>query len=162
MRKSVKNSVEKLKSEVNLMIFSARMSGEMPYTIDAKGRMSFPQKFREVIGDRFMLTRGADHRLIAYSEENWNELLERIFNMPEGKNKEILKTMYIKGAILVEADKLGRILVPQALREYAGLLKDVYVVGAIDTAEIWDKATYEAFTQSFAPEDFYSALSALD
>lgn len=161
MQKSVKNFVEKLKSEVNLVLTVERMSGEMPYTIDSKGRMSFPQKFREIIGDKFMLTRGADHRLVAYSEADWNELLERIFAMPEGRNKEILKTMYIKGAIAVEADKLGRILVPQALREYAGLLKDVYVVGAIDTAEIWDKATYEAFTQSFAPDDFYNALSSL-
>ncbi|MBQ8624282.1 MAG: cell division/cell wall cluster transcriptional repressor MraZ [Oscillospiraceae bacterium] len=144
------------------MQISAMMSGEMPYTIDAKGRMSFPQKFREIIGDRFMLTRGADHRLVAYSEESWNSLLERIYAMKEGREKEILKQIYIKGALAVEADKLGRILVPQALREYAGLMKDVYVVGAIETAEIWDKATYEAFTQSINPDDIYAALSSLD
>ena len=64
-------------------------------------------------------------------------------------------------AIPVETDKLGRILVPQALREYAGLLKDVYVVGAIDTVEIWDKATYEAFTQSIDPQELYDAMAYL-
>ena len=137
------------------------MSGELPYTIDAKGRMSFPQRFRDVIGDRFILTRGADRRLVAYSEETWNTLLEKISQMRPGKEKEILKQIYIKGAIPVETDKLGRILVPQALREYAGLLKDVYVVGAIDTVEIWDKATYEAFTQSIDPQELYDTMAYL-
>lgn len=139
-----------------------KMSGELPYTIDVKGRMSFPQKFRDVLGDRFILTRGANHRLVAYSEAKWNELLDKISNMREGRDKEILKQMYIKGAIPVETDKLGRILVPQALREYARLLKDVYVIGAIETAEIWDKGTYEEFTQSISPEDIYAALEALE
>lgn len=147
--------------EEGILSCLTNMSGELPYTIDAKGRMSFPQRFREIIGDRFILTRGADHRLVAYSEEKWNSLLEKISAMREGRDKEILKQIYIKGAIPVEADKLGRILVPQALREYAGLMKDVYVVGAIDTAEIWDKSTYEAFTQSIDPEDLYAAMAAL-
>lgn len=140
---------------------SKLMSGELPYTIDAKGRMSFPQRFRDIIGDRFILTRGADRRLTAYSEEKWNELMLKISAMRDGRDKEILKQIYIKGAIPVEADKMGRILVPQALREYAGLLKDVYVVGAMDTAEIWDKATYEDFTGSISPDELYSALGSL-
>ena len=137
------------------------MSGELPYTIDSKGRMSFPQRFREIIGDRFILTRGADRRLTASSEEKWQELMLKISQMHEGRDKEVLKQIYIKGAIPVEADKMGRILVPQALREYAGLMKDVYVVGAMDTAEIWDKQTYEAFTQSIRQDELYSALGAL-
>lgn len=137
------------------------MSGELPYTIDVKGRMSFPQRFRDIIGDRFILTRGADRRLTVYSEEKWNELMRKISTMREGRDKEILKQIYIKGAIPVECDKTGRILIPQALREYAGLLKDVYVVGAMDTAEIWDKQAYEAFTQSIAQDDLYAALGAL-
>ena len=152
--------------EVNLLTekdsISLMMSGELPYTIDSKGRMSFPQRFRDIIGDRFILTRGADRRLVVYYEKKWNELMMKISAMKEGRDKEILKQIYIKGAIPVEADKLGRILVPQALREYAMLMKDVYVVGAMDTAEIWDKATYEAFTQSIAPEELYSALGALE
>ena len=137
------------------------MSGEMPYTIDSKGRMSFPQDFREIIGDRFILTKGAGHHLIAHSESSWNSLVLRILAMPEGRKKELLKHQYVKCAKPVEADKLGRILVPQTLREYAMLMKDVYVVGAMDTAEIWDKATYEAFTQSIGPDDLYDALEAL-
>lgn len=138
------------------------MSGELPYTIDAKGRMSFPQRFRDILGDRFILTRGADRRIVAYSEEKWNSLMLKINAMHEGRQKEVLKQIYIKGAIPVEADKLGRILVPQALREYAMLMKDVYVVGAVDTAEIWDKAAYESFTQSITPEELYSAFGALE
>lgn len=145
----------------NTADISKLMSGELPYTIDAKGRMSFPQRFRDIIGDRFILTRGADRRLTAYSEEKWNELMLKISAMRDGRDKEILKQIYIKGAIPVEADKMGRILVPQALREYAGLLKDVYVVGAMDTAEIWDKATYEDFTGSISPDELYSALGSL-
>lgn len=138
------------------------MCGELPYTIDSKGRMSFPQSFRDIIGDRFILTRGADHRIVAYSEEKWNALMLKINAMHEGRQKEVLKQIYIKGARPVEADKLGRILVPQALREYAMLMKDVYVVGAMETAEIWDKAAYEAFTQSISQEELYSAVGALE
>lgn len=138
------------------------MSGELPYTIDSKGRMSFPQRFREVLGDKFILTRGADRRIVAYSEEKWNRLMLKINAMHEGRQKEVLKQIYIKGAIPVEADKLGRILVPQALREYAMLMKDVYVVGAVDTAEIWDKAAYESFTQSITSEELYSAFGTLE
>lgn len=141
---------------------SNMMSGELPYTIDSKGRMSFPLRFREIIGDRFILTRGADKRLTVYSEEKWNELLGKISAMHEGRNKEVLKQIYIKGAIPVEADKMGRILIPQALREYAGLMKDVYVVGSMDTAEIWDKSVYESFTQSISQDELYSALGALE
>lgn len=144
------------------MDLEVKMSGELPYTIDQKGRMSFPQRFRDILGDRFILTRGADHRLVAYSCDHWNRLLEKISHMREGKEKEVLKQIYIKGAIAVETDKLGRILVPQALREYAYLVRDVYVVGAIDTAEVWDKDTYEAFTQSISPEDLYAALAAME
>ncbi len=141
---------------------SVNMSGELPYTIDAKGRMSFPQRFREIIGDRFMLTRGADHRLVAYSEEKWQSLVEKISAMHPGREKEMLTHIYVKGASPVETDKLGRILVPQALREYAGLIKDVYVVGAIDVAEIWDKSTYEDFTQSINPDELYAAMASLE
>lgn len=138
------------------------MSGELPYTIDAKGRMSFPQRFRDIIGDSFILTRGVDHRLCAYSEEKWNELMLKISAMRPGREKEVLKQIYVKGAIAVETDKLGRILVPQALREYAKLQKDVYVVGAMDIAEIWDKSTYEEFTQSILADELYGAMSALE
>ncbi len=138
------------------------MSGELPYTIDTKGRMSFPQRFRDIIGDKFILTRGADRRLTVYSEPKWSELMKKISAMRDGREKEVLKQIYIKGAIPVECDKMGRILVPQALREYAGLIKDVYVVGAMDTAEIWDKGVYESFTQSISQDELYAALGALE
>ena len=143
------------------MDFANNMSGELPYTIDAKGRMSFPQRFREVVGDRFMLTRGPDRRLVVYSEEKWQGLVEKISQMHPGKDREILTQIYVKGANPVETDKLGRILVPQALREYAGLVKDVYVVGAIDVAEIWDKAAYEKITGAIAPDELYAAIASL-
>ena len=137
------------------------MSGELLYTIDAKGRMSFPQRFREIIGDRFILTKGLDRQITVRSEENWSSLVVRISAMPEGRSKERLKHQYIKCAVPVETDKLGRILVPQALRAFAGLSRDVYVVGAIDTAEIWDKDTYDSFAQELEPDDLYAALEAL-
>ena len=143
------------------MALDYNMSGELPYTIDTKGRMSFPQKFRDVIGERFMLTRGADCRLVAFSEEKWKTMVDKISQMPPGKDREVLTQMYVKGANPVEADKLGRILVPQTLREYAGLVKDVYVVGAIDIAEIWDKAAYDRINSAIKPEDYYSAMASL-
>lgn len=151
-----------MQTEVNLVPSNVNMSGELPYSIDQKGRMSFPQRFRDIIGERFMLTRGANHRLVAYSEEKWQSLVDKISAMHPGREKEMLTHMYVKGANPVETDKLGRILVPQALREYAGLIKDVYVVGAIDVAEIWDKSTYEDYTQSIDTEALYAAMAALE
>lgn len=138
------------------------MSGELPYTIDVKGRMSFPQRFREVIGERFVLTKGPGHKLEVYSEEKWQELVEKISAMHPGKDKEILKQIYVKGASPVETDKLGRILIPQTLRDYARLAKDVYVVGAIEIAEIWDKYTYDKMMEEIASEDIYSAMAGLN
>ncbi len=138
-----------------------RMSGELLYTIDPKGRMSFPPKFREILGERFILTKGPNNKLVAYSEENWERLVEQIAEMDLGREKDILTQMCVKAASPVEADKLGRILVPQALRQFAGLVKDVYVVGAIDEVEIWDRANYDAFNQSITPSDFYAAMAGL-
>jgi MraZ protein len=158
----VLNSGICVKKGVSLLPENVNMSGELPYTIDSKGRMSFPQRFRDIIGERFMLTRGANHRLVAYSEEKWQSLVDKISAMRPGKDKEMLTHIYVKGANPVETDKLGRILVPQALREYAGLIKDVYVVGAIDVAEIWDKSTYEDYTQSIDTEALYAAMAALE
>lgn len=151
-----------MKKGASLLPANVNMSGELPYTVDSKGRMSFPQRFRDIIGERFMLTRGANHRLVAYSEEKWQSLVDKISAMRPGKEKEMLTHTYVKGANPVETDKLGRILVPQALREYAGLIKDVYVVGAIDVAEIWDKSTYEDYTQSIDTEALYAAMAALE
>ncbi len=141
------------------MALKSIMSGEMPYTIDAKGRMSFPQKFREIIGERFVLTRGSGKRLICYNEEQWLEVVESIAKLPMGKHRDNLTHMLVKGATPVEADKLGRILVPQTLREYANLTHDVYVVGAIDVAEIWDKTIYE--NHNIDDGDIYEAYSEL-
>ena len=140
--------------------FANIMSGEMPYTIDAKGRMSFPQRFREILGERFMLTRGSGHNIVCYNEAQWQDTVRRIAAMPMGKNKDNLTHLVVKGATPVEADKLGRILIPQTLREFANLTHDVYVVGAIDVAEIWDKAAYES--HNIADEDIYDAYSALE
>lgn len=135
------------------------LSGELPYTIDAKGRMSFPPRFKKVFGDRFILTRGADHRLTVYPVEKWRTFVNKISAMDFGREKELLTQIYIKGAIPVECDKMGRILIPQALREYAGLVKDVYVVGAIDIVEIWDKAAYESVIQNISQQELYAAMA---
>lgn len=124
------------------------MSGEIPYIIDQKGRMSFPQDFRRIIGDKFILTRGADKRLVVYPQDRWNDFLRRIAAMKDGRNKEVMKQIYVKGATKIECDQNGRMLIPQVLREYASLTKDVLVVGSMDVAEIWDKETYKKYNES--------------
>ncbi len=139
--------------------FNTILSGELPYTIDAKGRMSFPQKFRDTLGERMILTRGSGHKIVCYNEAQWMDMVRRIAKMPAGKERDNLTHMIVKGATPVEADKLGRILIPQTLREFANLTHDVYVVGAIDLAEIWDKANYE--NHNIADEDIYDAYRTL-
>ena len=85
--------VESGVKRVNRMPKTERMSGELLYTIDPKGRMSFPPKFREILGERFILTKGPNNKLVAYSEENWEKLVEQIAEMDLGREKDILTQM---------------------------------------------------------------------
>lgn len=114
--------------------------GEYSHTIDAKGRLIIPSKYREELGDQFVLTRGLDGCLSIYPMKEWHQLEEKLKALPlNDKNARTFTRFFVSGATLCELDKQGRILVPQTLREFAGLNKDVVVCGTNDRIEIWSK-----------------------
>lgn len=118
--------------------------GEFSYSIDIKGRLNFPAKLRDDMGERFILCRGNGDRCInAYSMEAFSVLSEKLKQYPVSQAK-MLRRYLFSGAAEAEPDKQGRIVIPQNLREFAGLTKDVVIIGADDHCEIWDQAEWEA------------------
>jgi MraZ protein len=116
--------------------------GTYQHAIDAKGRMAFPTKFREQLGHRFIVTIGLKGNLFVFSEAEWESFTDKIKSIPY-ENREVPD--YLVGmAREVEPDGQGRILLPQILRERAGLTKSATVRGVINHAEIWDTDRYNA------------------
>ena len=112
------------------------MTGQYAHNIDAKGRLFIPARLREELGQTFHVTIGLDHCLSIYSDENWNVLVEKIHEMPYNKARGL--RVLSANAVDCEPDAQGRILIPAKLREYAGLQKEVVVIGSFDRAEIWN------------------------
>jgi len=123
--------------------------GEYQHTVDAKGRVIIPSRFREGLGERFILTKGLDDCLFAYSSEEWNNLETKLKTLPlTSKDARAFIRFFFSGAAECEVDKQGRILIPQNLRDYAGLDKDVYIIGVSTRVEIWDKAKWESYSNN--------------
>ena len=112
------------------------MIGIYQHSLDAKGRLFIPARLREKLGDTFYLTLSTQNCLTAYSLKKWEELEEKVGNMPRSKQLQVRPLF--SHAARCELDSQGRVLIPQALRNFAGLSKNVAVVGTGLYAEIWD------------------------
>lgn len=135
--------------------------GEYSHSVDAKGRLIFPAKLRESLGEQFILTKGfSDPCLYVYSMEEWGRLEERIKTLPMSRARELQRFLF-SSAALAEADKQGRIVIPGALREYAGITKDVTVVGAMVRAEIWDQGQFKRSSEHLTSDYIASAMEEL-
>ncbi len=125
--------------------------GEFHHTLDDKGRLAVPVKFRAQLSEGAVVTRGLDRSLFLYPKEAWNILAAKIAALPLGQaDTRAFARLMLAGAMDVEVDKSGRVMVPEYLRTYAGLTKNVVVTGMYDRLEIWDEAaweTYSALTQ---------------
>ena len=119
--------------------------GQYNHTIDTKGRLIIPSKFRDLLGDEFVVTKGMDGCLFVYANDDWAAFEQKLTSLPL-INKEARKfaRFFLAGASQVEVDKQGRILVASNLREFAGLDKDVVLVGVGSRIEIWSLANWEA------------------
>ena len=114
--------------------------GEYSHTIDAKGRLIIPSKFREQLGEEFILTKGLDGCLSIFPQDEWKVFEEKLKALPlTNKNARTFSRFFVSSATSCELDKQGRILVPSTLREFAGLEKDVVLTGIITRIEIWSK-----------------------
>lgn len=121
--------------------------GEYQHSVDAKGRVIVPSKFRDGLGEKFILTKGLDNCLFAYSSEEWSNLEAKLRSLPfTDKDVRAFVRFFFAGATECEVDKQGRILVPQNLREYAELDKDVYIIGVSTRVEVWDKSKWENYS----------------
>lgn len=121
--------------------------GEYQHTVDGKGRVIIPSKFREGLSDKFIITKGLDECLFAYSPTEWNEFEQKLKTLPStDKDVRAFVRFFFAGAAECEVDKQGRILVPQNLRDYAGLEKDIYVIGVSTRVELWSKSKWENYT----------------
>lgn len=137
------------------------LTGTYYHTLDAKGRMSFPTKLREILGDDFIVTKGIDRKcLTVYSPEEWKKLSDKILELPETK-ATVIKRWLFAGAYEAVPDKSGRILIPKELRNFAGLEKDTVVVGADNKAEIWSKEAWEEYNASFNTDELLSLMESI-
>ena len=114
--------------------------GEYNHTIDAKGRLIIPSKFREALGNEFVLTKGLDGCLFVFPMKEWEAFEEKLRNLPLiDKNARKFSRFFLAGASTCEFDKQGRILVPGTLREFAQMDKEVVLTGMLDRIEVWSK-----------------------
>ena len=114
--------------------------GEYNHTIDAKGRLIIPSRFRELLGEEFVLTRGLDGCLSIYPMDEWVAFEEKLRALPlTNKDARTFSRFFVAGATTCQLDKQGRILVPQTLRQFAGLDKDVVLTGNLNRIEVGAK-----------------------
>jgi MraZ protein len=137
--------------------------GEYEATLDAKGRFLLPAGFKRQIPEseitRFVVNRGFEKCLSLYPMQSWKPLYDQISTLNDFDPKvREFRRYFLNGAIEVEPDSAGRILIPQNLKDYAGLEKDIVLVAAVNKIEIWDREKYQKFFDSVSPEDF-SALA---
>ncbi len=137
------------------------LMGKFEHSLDPKNRINFPARFREQLGESFILTVGLDECIAVYSEEEWAKLEARIAGLPMAKARSI-KRYFFSNAVTVEPDKQGRILLPAHLREYAHLDKDVLVTGVSDHAEIWDPVHWESCMSEMSSDSVAEAMDELD
>lgn len=128
--------------------------GEYSHTIDVKGRLIIPARFREGLGDKFVVTKGLDNCLFVYPQDEWSALEEKLKSLPFTRaDARAFVRFFFSGASECEVDKQGRILIPVNLREYAQLSKEVVVLGVSSRVEIWSKDRWDNYND-LAAENF--------
>ncbi|MFT4416119.1 division/cell wall cluster transcriptional repressor MraZ [Fredinandcohnia humi] len=132
--------------------------GEYHHTVDSKGRMIIPAKFRDNLGDMFVLTRGLDQCLFGYPLSEWKILEEKLKTLPlTKKDARAFTRFFFSGAIECELDKQGRVNIATPLLTYAGLEKECVVLGVSNRIEIWSKPKWEEYF--VASEDSFSDIA---
>ncbi len=136
--------------------------GEYNHSIDAKGRLIIPAKFRDQLGDEFIVTKGLDGCLFAFPKDEWQVFEEQLRKLPlTQKNARKFTRFFMGGAATCELDKQGRILLPQNLREFANLDKDVVLSGNLNRIEIWNKTAWAENSAYDDMDDISEQMSSL-
>ncbi len=123
--------------------------GEYQHALDTKNRIVVPSKFREELGEKFVLTKGLDGCLYVYSLAEWGILEEKLKKLPlTNKDARAFVRFFFSGANEVDCDKQGRALIPQNLLQYAGIEKDIVSIGVSTRIEIWSKDKWDEYNNS--------------
>jgi MraZ protein len=135
--------------------------GEYEATLDSKGRFLLPAGFKKQLpegeGAQFVIKRGFEKCLSLYPMQSWEPIFSEISKLNDFDPKvREFRRYFLNGAILMELDSAGRLLVPSNLKEYAGLEKDIVLAAAVNKIEIWDKSKYQQFFETFSPNSFSS------
>lgn len=140
----------------------AMFMSEYNHTLDPKGRLAIPAKFRESLGDAFVISKGMDGCLYVYANEDWDAFEQKLQTLPLiNKEARAFARFFLAGAASVEVDKQGRILLPAPLREFAGLTKDVVLVGVGSRVEIWSAERYEEMNTDIDMDAITSSMEGL-
>ena len=138
------------------------LMGTYHHNIDAKGRMSFPTKLRDLLGMEFYVTKSINQKcLTIYSKSEWEKLANKVAALPDSMGGLDIKRWLFSGAGELVPDKQGRVLIPSDLRDFAGLKKDVVVIGLDDKAEIWVKELWDAQQNNMDMEAMLAAMQQL-
>lgn len=120
--------------------------GEYIYIIDQKKRLAIPAKFRRELGKKAVLTRGLDNCLVIYPLKEWQNLTKKWESLPAGQiQARGFTRIMLSGATEIDLDKLGRILVPDHLKNYAFLKKSVVIIGLSNKIELWDEGRWKEY-----------------
>ena len=137
------------------------MTGEYQHSLDNKSRLFIPAKLREELGEVFYITLSMDRCLCAYSAESWQIFSDKVGAMPYVKQRRMRPL--VAHAARCELDSQGRTIIPQNLRAYAGLTKNVTVVGCNNHAELWDSEAWKVvYETESTPENIAAAMEELD
>lgn len=136
------------------------MTGTYEHSIDGKGRLFIPAKLREELGATFYLTMGIDACLAVYPQESWNVFTEKFASLPMTQSK-VMRPLFAN-AVKCEPDSQGRIVLPQRLRGYASLDKDVVIIGVHNRAEIWSAEKWNETEEEMTPEKMAAFMESLD
>lgn len=137
------------------------LMGQYDYSIDTKGRMNFPARFRQEMGDTFVVTRWLDNCLVAFPQSEFEKMAETLASKGMIKSREIQRFLF-SAAIEVEPDTHGRILLPANLRNHAHLEKDVTIIGSRNHAEIWSTELWNKYESAMDQADILAAMEELD
>jgi len=138
--------------------------GQYEHTIDSKKRLSLPVKFRGELGCKIIVTRGVENCLSIYTETEWQQVASKLSALPISQAEaRSFARIILSGAMEVVLDKLGRILLPEYLKEYAGLKKNVTICGLSNRIEIWDSEKWDAYRKNAEKgvEEIVSKLGSL-
>ena len=136
--------------------------GEYEHSLDSKGRLIMPSKLREDIGEKFIVTKGLDGCLFAFSKREWSEFEQKLRTLPiSNKDARNFSRFFFAGAIECEIDKQGRFLITSNLREFAGLEKDVVIVGMDSRLEIWSKEKWEQVETNISADEIAERMEQL-